>query len=264
MAGSESYGWDDPSDEELLAMSDAEFEAMTFDVAALLQEGPVDIEREQPPAWLWSAIAADAGITIDAGTSTDVAVTTETVDPVPGASVPDRGRTRADASPLERSSADTSSGNVTPFRSRSRWSGRTAALTLVAAAVLLVLVPLGLSVVSSDDDADVVAQAELEVLDPAAAGGHADLIAADDGGVLLSLDVEAQAPEDEYLELWLLAIDDDGVETLSLGRFDGEGPYEIPADVDRSRFNVVDISIEADDGDASHSGRSILRGELTT
>ena len=48
----------------------------------------------------------------------------------------------------------------------------------------------------------------------------------------------------------------------SLGLLDDAGEYAIPADIDLSEFSVVDVSIEPDDGDPTHSGRSILRGTL--
>ena len=51
-------------------------------------------------------------------------------------------------------------------------------------------------------------------------------------------------------------------EPRSLGVFDGPGTYEVPADIDPELFPVVDISIELDDGDPTHSGDSVVRGEL--
>ena len=161
--------------------------------------------------------------------------------------------------PLERKRGR-GEGSPSAFRASSRWSGRAAALTLVAAAFLLVAVPLALS--QRSDDPEVLAAADLEVLDPAVATfGHADLLV-DDDAEALSIDFSATAPADEYLELWLLAVEDDQVTPLSLGRIDGDGTFVIPEGVDRNKFNIVDISIEANDGDESHSGRSILRGQL--
>ncbi|MEZ5230458.1 MAG: anti-sigma factor [Acidimicrobiales bacterium] len=244
MTGSDARSWANLSDEELLALSDAEFDSLTGDVADLLLEGPIEIEPEQPSASLWAAIAAQLEV--------DLAI--------------DRDRPLTPVQPLERRRSGTDTAASKPaFRASSRWSGRTAALTLIAAAVLLIAVPLGLSLRSRDNDPEILAAADLEVLDPAATFGHADLVA-ESGGEAIALDYEATAPTDEYLELWLLAVDDDGgVEDLrSLGRVEGDGPYELPADIDRDRFNVVDISIEADDGDATHSGHSILRGQLTS
>jgi hypothetical protein len=41
------------------------------------------------------------------------------------------------------------------------------------------------------------------------------------------------------------------------------GTYAVPADLDPDTYSVVDISIEPRDGDDAHSGRSILRGQLS-
>ena len=39
-------------------------------------------------------------------------------------------------------------------------------------------------------------------------------------------------------------------------------PDAVPAELDPDVYSIVDISIEPRDGDAAHSGRSILRGTL--
>jgi hypothetical protein len=40
---------------------------------------------------------------------------------------------------------------------------------------------------------------------------------------------------------------------------DGEGRFTLPASV-VGRYQVIDVSLEADDGDPAHSKRSLLRG----
>jgi hypothetical protein len=51
---------------------------------------------------------------------------------------------------------------------------------------------------------------------------------------------------------------------VSLGSFrvgpDGRATLEVPLPVDPSRYRFLDVSVEPDDGDPSHSSRSILRG----
>lgn len=244
-ASDERPGRGEPTDAELLAMTDDEFVESTAYIASLLAEGPAEIEPEAPSGDLWAAIAAGVSSPSLRASETSIVRETETttvVDPF------------------------AQSNELTPAvsRARSRWGGRTAVLTLVAAAVLLVLVPIGLSLSSDGDDPVVLASAQLEVLTADAASGSAELVAADDK--LLELELDATAPDGEYLELWLLAVDDEGLtaDPISLGRVNGSGQYAIPAGVDTSVFDVVDVSIEADDGDASHSGKSVLRGALTT
>ena len=64
-----------------------------------------------------------------------------------------------------------------------------------------------------------------------------------------------------YREVWLLA--PDATSMVSLGTMEGtEAHFELPADLDLSRYPVVDVSDEPYDGDPAHSGDSILRGEL--
>lgn len=249
---------------ELLAMPDDEFAEATADIAALLAEGPVEIEPIAPSPGLWDAIAAavaaeqPAGLdgTTDIGSGIRV-LGTEPSDPTAASHGVERHAPVID--PLE----ETEVSSPASSRARSRWGGRAALITLVAAVVLLVLVPVGLSIGSDRDEPVVLARAELEVLTGDATGGSAELL--DEESDVLRVDVEATAPEGEYLELWLLSLDDNGLaaDPVSLGRIEDSGTFAIPADVDTAVFDVVDVSIEADDGDATHSGKSVLRGPLT-
>ncbi len=242
MTATDPQKWADWSDEKLAAIPKREFDAVTGDIAALLSEGALTIELEQPSEELWDAIAVALRH-----------AETPTIDVE---------RHLAPVQPLERRR---DAEPEPAFQAESRWSGFTVGLTLVAACILLVLVPIGLSMRSDDNSLNVIAAADLDVLDPAATEGHADLVV-DQDHELIELDLSATAPTDDYLELWLLAFDDDGgiADMISLGAVDGDGSYVIPDGVDTGRFNTVDISIEADDGDATHSGRSVLRGQFLT
>ena len=42
----------------------------------------------------------------------------------------------------------------------------------------------------------------------------------------------------------------------------GDTQWDWPTGIDPNEYSLVDLSIEPDDGDPTHSGRSILRGEL--
>ncbi|MEL6985180.1 MAG: anti-sigma factor, partial [Actinomycetota bacterium] len=146
--------------------------------------------------------------------------------------------------------------SITSARS---WS-RPLAMVAGAAAVLLVGVPLYLGFSgSSAPDAEV----ELAAMDGWIGTGSAEL-----EGRSLNVRVDGNAaPEGTFYELWLLDVDEgEQVEDLFwVGRVDvaADGSFEVPDDVDLSEFNVVDVSIEPDDGDPEHSGNSILRGGLT-
>ena len=71
----------------------------------------------------------------------------------------------------------------------------------------------------------------------------------------------------EDLELWLIGIDAAGeltISTLGIIESDADGTYEVPNDFDSSAFDtvLVDISYEPRNGDETHSGASIVRGEI--
>lgn len=136
-------------------------------------------------------------------------------------------------------------------------------LAVAAAALAVAGVGGGILLSGSDDDelvevamADIVNDG-LPVTDDAL--GEAVLLE-DDGRYVLEIDVEALDTESGYLELWV--INSDVTDMHSLGRVDGDGRFELPEGVDPADFPVVDISIEQDDGDATHSGQSVLRGIL--
>ena len=80
-------------------------------------------------------------------------------------------------------------------------------------------------------------------------------------------DLPAELDEPADLELWLIEPDADGNprDLVSLGLVDPDDPgsFIVPATYDPDEYFVVDISVEPRDGDATHSGRSILRGPLT-
>ena len=66
--------------------------------------------------------------------------------------------------------------------------------------------------------------------------------------------------------MWLIRPDAEGnvADLVSLGVIDPESPgsLAVTAGYDPGDYSVVDISVEPRDGDAGHSGRSILGGSL--
>lgn len=95
---------------------------------------------------------------------------------------------------------------------------------------------------------------------PGAAG---EVILASTGGDGATLDVSGLEPtrEGEFYELWLLG--DDG-DLVALGSFrveqDGASEIEVPLPVSPDEYDYFDVSIQSDNGDPDHSGRSVLRG----
>ena len=78
----------------------------------------------------------------------------------------------------------------------------------------------------------------------------------------LIIDFDAALPEGVPIELWLIKPDLSAM--TSLGLIEDVDGYVIPAGIDVTEYSVVDLSIEPNDGDPTHSGRSILRGTLTS
>jgi anti-sigma-K factor RskA len=154
-----------------------------------------------------------------------------------------------------RIEADASPAPAAPGSSarRRRWVPIAAA----AAAAVVAAVAVGVVVVGSDEP-DVVATATLEPLGPSGSG-TATLL--DEGGELrLRVEATDLDPGDGFLEVWVI---DTGVERLvSLGPLRPDGLYDLPPGLDPEAFPVVDVSVEPIDGDPTHSGDSVLRGQL--
>ncbi len=219
------------------------------DLIGLLREGPIDLTDEQPSASVWAGISSELGLADGKSLSS---TTNTTLSPAPSP---------AHASTFAVEEAPET--NVVSLASRRPSWGRPAAiLTLAAAVVLLLAVPVTLSL-RTGEEVELVAAADLELLEgQTGTAVVADLLSVD-GDLVMDVDVPTDVGDDEFLELWLLEVTGDGeVVPASLGRIDGSGRYDVPDDVDLERFTLVDISVELDDGDASHSGNSVVRGEL--
>ena len=148
---------------------------------------------------------------------------------------------------------------VLPLRSRRR------PVMLVAAAVVAgAVVGAGVvAVVQSGDDGEQVIAVDLDPLAENDASGRAEVVQLDDGSRVVQVDLDAPALDDEYYELWLIDRDVVGMVPLGVVR-PGSQTVELPSDLDLGRFPLVDVSVEPLDGDPTHSGVSVARGELDT
>jgi hypothetical protein len=148
---------------------------------------------------------------------------------------------------------------VLPFRSRRR-----PALLVAAAVVAGAAVGAGAVAVLSDrDDGEAVTAVALDPLADNDASGQAEVVVRDDGTRVVEVDLDAPALDDGYYELWL--IDREVVGMVPLGVVSpGSQTFELPADLDLGQFPLVDVSVEPLDGDPTHSGVSVARGELDT
>ena len=193
---------------------------------------PEDRVFEAPPAGLWDDIAAELGVP----SGSDVVTSGE------------RASTRDAPPPLAPS-------NV---RTLPRWVpilGAAAALALIAGAV-------GVFASRSDspDSTTVLATAELE---PLVEGFGGVAFFENDGEQLdLRLELDGLPPGgDGFYELWIIKDLETG-QMQSLGPISGSSIVAWPEGFDPNDYSVVDISIEPLDGVPTHSGASVLRGEL--
>jgi hypothetical protein len=116
-------------------------------------------------------------------------------------------------------------------------------------------------VVVNDDQADVQVLSAVDLEPLAGAGvGRAELVSIDDS-LQLRVETEGLDTPDGYFEVWL--INPSVTELVSLGPLRADGDYDVPPGVDAAEFPIVDISDEPVDGDPSHSGDSVLRGQLS-
>jgi anti-sigma-K factor RskA len=185
--------------------------------------GSARVEWETPPDDLWARISAAVGASSD-----------------------------AHAPAVETGSAD-----IVPLRPTRR--GRRNWMLASAAAVVVVVGSVAaVLALSNDDDTEVVAATALERLGDRGSG-NVELLD-DDGRLELRVDTSDLDPGDGFLELWM--IDPSVTRLVSLGPLRPDGVYELPPGLDPSEFPVVDVSVEPLDGNPTHSGDSVLRGQL--
>jgi anti-sigma-K factor RskA len=143
---------------------------------------------------------------------------------------------------------------VTPLRARpARW-----AVPLAIAAGVAVIAGV---VVLGGDDADEPVVVASATLDPLAGSGSGTAELLDtDGHLQLRVETDELDAGDGFLEVWVI---DTGVERLvSLGPVRADGLYDLPTGLDPRDFPIVDVSVEPIDGNPTHSGDSLLRGQL--
>jgi anti-sigma-K factor RskA len=146
-------------------------------------------------------------------------------------------------------------------RARSRWPNWTTAVAAsVAAVAVAVAVTLAVMWPGSGGAPDqIVASAVLSAIGDTAAHGDAEVLA--DGQ--MRLQVSDLPPVTGYYQVWL--IDPTTMQMFPLGVL-GQGSsaqLPLPSDVDLTRYSLVDVSAEQFDNNPAHSGKSLLRGELT-
>ena len=106
-----------------------------------------------------------------------------------------------------------------------------------------------------------MAATPLTALDSDAERGEASAVQTDD---TFTIRVSASELGDEpgVHEVWLINVDGKRMISIGLLASGDEGEFAVPMDLIDEGYRIVDISVEPDDGDPTHSGVSIARGEL--
>jgi len=147
---------------------------------------------------------------------------------------------------------------VATLRPRRRW-----ATAVVGAAAAVALVVGGVAGWQYLQPAySVLATATLDAFPEwPGATGNAVLEKRADGARVIQVSFDAPGLQDGYREVWLIT--SDATQLVSLGVVRGtSGTFTVPDGVDISQYDLVDISDEPYDGDPTHSGNSIVRGQL--
>jgi hypothetical protein len=231
----------------------------TADLAELIEV--VTLGREAPeelpevPDHVWAGIRQELSLT-GSPDGSDAGYTNLRALPTPS------------AAPSEPQDAEDS--NVIPLdRRRSRgpmWgiaAVAAAAGALVGGAVVWSAVERGGAGAGGVSPEQFVAQAVLAPLPDKSVSspGEASVIDTADGQVV-RVDARSLPVSDGFYEVWLL---DAGLTKLvALGALPAGsvGTFTIPPGLSVADFPVVDISLESNDGDPSHSKNSLMRGEL--
>ena len=111
----------------------------------------------------------------------------------------------------------------------------------------------------------VIERAQLQAL-PAWPGARGEAWVERDGSGdrFLEVRVDSTSPDPGYRQVWLI---DRNVKAMASMGFlnNGVGRFNIPDDLDLNQFPIVDVSAEpANDANPTHSGDSIVRGQLAS
>ena len=212
-----------------------------------------DTELIAPPAGLWPAIEAAAGLGGAHHSKPSMLVGLEP-GPASEHGVPaDPGPAVVDLSIARQAR-----------RVRSGWATGIAAavLVFVAGAATLGRLP------GQTDGGRLLADAEVANagLPVAFDGAGTASLRSNGDDLYLELGLPSLPPvgeNDAYYEVWMIDSNTEGMVSLG-GVSTGQETVRIdlPDNIDHHRFPVVDISIEPLDGDPTHSGQSVLRGVL--
>jgi hypothetical protein len=202
-------------------------------------------ELEAPPERVWAGIVDELGLG-----ATDRMPTTGGMSTAAG---PDA------AAPAASVPAD-EGAPATPAPARKRRG--ISVLFALAASIALIVAAVGTWTLVRETQPVEIAAATLDAF-PAHpdASGTAVIVEKADGARQVEVDLEDAESSDGFREVWLIT--EDASALVSLGVLEGStGVFPVPDDIDLREYVLVDVSQEPADGDPTHSGDSIVRGEL--
>ena len=138
-------------------------------------------------------------------------------------------------------------------------------LLVAAAAVVGLIIGVGVTTVAVRDRVEVTSSTALEALPGQTGQGTAELVN-DRGRPELRVQIDAPPTPDRYREVWLINTDGERMYTLGVLPDDGRASYPLPPELagQLQNFPIVDVSIEPYDGNPAHSRESQVRGTLPT
>jgi anti-sigma-K factor RskA len=136
-------------------------------------------------------------------------------------------------------------------------------LLVAAAAVVGLIIGVGVTTVAVRDRVEVTSSTALEALPGQTGQGTAELVR-DQGRPELRVQIDAPPTPDRYREVWLINTDGQRMYTLGVLPDDGRASYPLPPELagQLQGFTIVDVSIEPYDGNPAHSRESQVRGSL--
>ena len=235
----------DPDDELLRSIRNDRSDGEFGDLGQLVRGGRRDADAPliSPPDDLWDRISA-------------VIQSTEAARIAPIDSAPSQQPLVAHSEP----EASRPVVRLQPRRATTRW------WLGVAATIGLVVGVVGTLAVRRDspsetpNETQVVQRANLQPLQRQGSG-TAEFVRLGDTKVLNVRIQGLPSVSEGFYEVWL--IDAKVKRLVSLGPLRADGHYVVPAGIDASEYPIVDVSLEALDGNPRHSSDSLLRGTLS-
>ncbi|MFF3890416.1 anti-sigma factor domain-containing protein [Streptomyces sp. NPDC001914] len=205
----------------------------------------------QPPAQLWTDIAAELSISERPFSESSAVVDDDFHAIVTG----DRQRDGA-RSPIEFTEVTSGAMQRLRIHRRARFS------VVLAACAALLGAAAGSAVTwwatHSDSTAAVASGKPLDSL-RSASTGYASLRGTQTHRSL-TIDVRGLPSTSGYFEVWLMNRSHTKLVSMGVLDPDGRATLPVPENIDLSEYSVVDVSIQSYNGKPDHSGKSIVRG----